>query len=64
MPDIAMCSLRECPIRKQCYCYRAIPTPGKQAYGGIETTADNNCPAFWPIENREVRPMGEIEVKK
>jgi len=64
MPDIAMYSIRECPILGQCYCYRAIPTPGKQAYGGLKTTGGNNCPAFWPIENREVRPMEEIEVKK
>lgn len=40
MPDIAMCINIECPIRDNCYRYRAIPSQYLQSYSKFEKT---NC---------------------
>lgn len=32
MPDIAMCTRRECPRRVSCYRYVANPSPHRQTY--------------------------------
>lgn len=31
MPDITMCSNRQCEKRSTCYRYCAVPTPGRQS---------------------------------
>lgn len=73
MPDIAMCLGTECPIRNNCYRYRAWPTwyegeDGKkeyrQSYMDFRMNADGTCDDYWSIEEQHpgsLRPVKEIE---
>ena len=40
MPDITMCTNRNCPIRRSCYRYVAIPTPKWQSYAAFAPYKD------------------------
>jgi hypothetical protein len=62
MPDISMCLDHECPLRMECYRYRAHPTPMAQAYDDFKY--DGGCDAHWPIEGRRVRTEDEMKEQK
>jgi len=57
MPDISMCTNDNCPLRKKCYRYTAIPFETWQSYSVWHyeiTGADNNhisCDGF--VSNSE-----------
>jgi len=53
MPDISMCSNKDCPSRGQCYRARAKPTPGRQSYIHFTVSAGDRCNYFWEIEGHE-----------
>jgi len=63
MPDISMCSGKDCKIRNQCYRYRAVPSEYRQAYF-VESPYDpktNKCRFFWQIEQGDyLRKADEI----
>ena len=47
MPDISMCKGGSCPKKQDCYRYRAIPTPQRQAYYATPPiAADGSCTHF------------------
>ena len=63
MPDISMCLGGDCPLRKDCYRYRAVPYK-RQIYITQPPIVDNECENFWQIEEKHrVRDMCEIENK-
>ena len=47
MPDIAMCKGDGCPRKADCYRYRAVPEPRRQAYfSPPPVRADGTCNDF------------------
>jgi hypothetical protein len=52
MPDISMCSGVNCPLKKYCYRYRAVPTELRQSYYTIPPFKDGNCDKFWDITDK------------
>jgi len=50
MPDISMCANRTCPKAKDCYRFRAIPNPYRQAYSSFAPDESGHCGYFSPIE--------------
>lgn len=47
MPDISMCKGGDCPKKQDCYRYRAVPTPQRQAYyTAPPNTVDGSCAHF------------------
>lgn len=70
MPDISMCANYTCPLRKNCYRYRAIPTDGYQTYADfkpterfMEPTKDKvlECEAFWDTKGRKIEDFETAE---
>lgn len=62
MPDIAMCKNHQCPLRDECYRYRAIPTEPYQTYSDFSPSGDPpTCDWFFPIEDRAVRTLENNE---
>lgn len=52
MPDITMCSGKDCPFRDQCYRYTAKPSEYQQAYFSEPPIKDGKCDYYWG-ENAE-----------
>ena len=65
MPDITMCLNTECPLRKECYRYMAIPSAYKQSYADFKALIrhDGTCDYFVPIE-KGMRIKKEEEKKE
>lgn len=60
VPDIAMCMGGKCPIKKDCYRYRAIPNL-RQNYFTIPPI-EKECHYFWQLEKgHKIRLMEEIK---
>jgi len=49
MPDISMCRNTECPQRKKCYRFMAVPNPGRQFYNAYHPDKDSKCKSFLKI---------------
>ena len=47
MPDIEMCGNQECPLRKECYRFTAIPSKDLQAYNYFKPDEDGQCDYYW-----------------
>ena len=56
MPDITMCSNRECPLRSGCYRYRAVPNGDWQSYSGFNhrIAGDTGCQYFVNLREGDV----------
>lgn len=52
MPDISMCAVNDCELRKQCYRYMAVPSKYWQSYLAPEQTG-KDCKYFWKVEPRD-----------
>lgn len=52
MPDITMCNDETCPIRNECYRFRAIPSEHRQAYFVDSPREGDKCNEFTPINGR------------
>ncbi len=50
MPDIAMCKGEGCPLKQQCYRYRAIPSDWRQSYFAEVPYIEGKCEYFRQIE--------------
>ncbi len=48
MPDISMCDREECPVKRICYRFMAIPDP-LQTYGSFSPTSEKGCDDFEPL---------------
>lgn len=54
MADISMCSDSKCPLKNDCYRFRAIPSEFRQAYAGFTYDQEiKNCENYWSIGKRE-----------
>lgn len=57
MPDISMCSNYNCPLRRNCYRYLAVPSDyGFQTYSDFNPEG-HSCEAFWDAEGRHTDPF-------
>lgn len=69
MPDITMCSNVNCPVREQCYRYRAKPDEHWQSYSDFEpeTGADRDwnfvvkCEHFWDATRYPKEVLSTLE---
>jgi hypothetical protein len=55
MADISMCPGVECPLRDNCYRYRAIPNKHRQSMFMYPPYKDGTCGNFWDIN---LKPKG------
>jgi len=55
VPDITMCTGRECPLKEHCYRYTAEPSEFRQSYFANppykELRGYYTCEHHWPIEH-------------
>lgn len=59
--DIAMCVGGDCPMKKDCYRYRAIPHV-RQMFFTIPPREGRECKYFWQLEKEhKIRCMEEIK---
>ena len=49
MPDISLCVNTKCPLRGNCYRYRAIPDALAQSFALFEPKNQTECEYHWPI---------------
>ena len=55
MADIAMCLNHDCPSKKKCYRYMAIPNAIAQSYGVFWVEqGKRKCNDFWPIKGHNI----------
>ena len=61
--DITMCTNKTCPLRKDCYRYRAVPDDMLQSYAGFKYDEEKNaCVAFISIAGfKYLKPFKEDE---
>lgn len=53
MPDISMCSNKECSRKEECYRFTAIPNEFRQAYADFEEIENGKgCGYFMSNKNR------------
>lgn len=56
MPDISMCSDKDCPSAECCYRFMATPSPFLQAYGKFNReNGASKCGHFWPVKGASER---------
>jgi hypothetical protein len=53
MPDIAMCDGKDCPMKDQCYRFRAIPHEIRQYYFALAPIRDGKCDEFLKINETD-----------
>lgn len=59
-----MCIGGDCPLKKDCYRYRATPSM-LQSYFTIPPIQGSKCEYFWQLEKwHKIRCMDEIEFKE
>ena len=49
MADSTMCMGRDCPLRDDCFRYRATPEPENQTYFMSPPFKDGACEMFWSM---------------
>jgi hypothetical protein len=53
MADIEMCANGSCPLRKDCYRFRATTSPFLQSYGNYQWIKNDDglptCDSFWDV---------------
>lgn len=63
MSDITMCKNENCPSKKWCYRFLAIPNPYFQSYGEFAPEeGEKECEMFWDImefDNTQLDVEGE-----
>jgi len=50
MPDITMCTGKNCPLAGQCYRHKAKPHEFRQSYFANPPIKEGKCEYFWAIE--------------
>jgi hypothetical protein len=60
MPDITMCSNNECPLKENCYRFKAIPSDW-QSYSSFNPVKDNKyqytCDHFMKIHEKQIKKI-------
>ena len=51
MPDITMCDDESCPMKSDCYRYRAVPSVFRQSYFMDSPRENETCKEFEVIES-------------
>jgi len=52
MPDISMCTGKDCKVKESCYRFTATPSDYWQSYVMPEVK-DGKCDLYWPTESSE-----------
>lgn len=59
--DSTMCVGEDCPMRKDCYRYRAIPSV-RQSFFTVPPYMGKDCSYFWQLEKgHHIRCIEELE---
>lgn len=51
MVDITLCANKKCPIRENCYRFKATPNEYRQSYADYDFAKDGKCEYFVKINN-------------
>jgi len=57
MADITMCEGGDCPLKENCYRYKAPVSEYRQAYFMYPPYVDGECKEFWSVEGRRLEGM-------
>jgi hypothetical protein len=49
MPDISMCDNKSCPLKENCYRFKAVPNPNRQSYMEFKHK-DGKCLDFYQVQ--------------
>lgn len=63
MPDISMCRGHGCPLKNDCYRYRAIGGQW-QSYFMDSPIENDKCAYFEPIEDRRIYTLDQMQEKE
>lgn len=55
MPDISMCNGNDCPLKEDCYRYKAKPSKFRQSYFFTPPYKGTDCEYFWPTNEDKNR---------
>lgn len=61
VPDLTLCPGKNCPIKDNCYRYRAIPSEYLQSYYTEPPFVGNECDRLIPLLDRKVRDLDQID---
>jgi hypothetical protein len=53
MPDITMCSGKDCPLKETCYRYTAKPSEYRQSYFLSPPNKGKKCDYYWKISKKK-----------
>lgn len=54
MPDISMCTNKNCPLRMNCFRYTAIPDMYWQSYCMFVPDQKGKCDVFWDNKGTKI----------
>jgi hypothetical protein len=60
MPDITMCVGGSCPLKNDCYRFRALPSPHRQSFFMNVPYSKDQCMGYWPLD-RASGPITELK---
>ena len=60
MADISMCYGEDCPLKENCYRYKAIPNEFRQTMFFGSPMKDGKCDQFWDMREK---PKGYYSTK-
>jgi len=63
MPDITMCSGKDCPLKETCYRYKAEPSD-YQSYWLEPPYYAGICEHYWEIVNKKLNKLSSNTTKK
>lgn len=49
MADITMCYGKDCPLKENCYCYKATPNKFRQSMFFDSPIKNGKCDEFWDM---------------
>jgi len=59
MPDISMCSKKDCPSFDKCYRAQATENKYRQAYGMFDNGGESCCDYYIPVAPKWTIPVSE-----
>lgn len=52
MTDISKCKNEECPLKENCWRFKAPRNLMYQSYADFEPDKEGKCDAYWPIDKK------------
>jgi hypothetical protein len=64
MPDITMCQGGTCPIKEECYRFKAVPSQYRQSYFAVVPYSEENkhCEYRWSMKPENKKGKENVEL--